>query len=230
MPSSAACDEDSFSAQWSTGQRLYRVSTLLPEGYVKLGVCMETSRDTADDVADIAGPSLNNAYIWNAEQQAFESMYETNYDEYGLPINRTLPVHGVAVFSMDDPVSTPLAESDYPLVGRTPATGEYTLPLYPGDNLVTTPVDTGCALASDVLDAVDATSIAWWDAATQTTYWYPQIPTGSRASESVAEVTSDENFSIGGCTPLHLYFDTIAQGTNPTWPPTCDNTPDPSGT
>lgn len=207
--------------------RIEARSVPLQAGYVKLGVCVEASRDTADDVADIAGPGLNNAYIWNAEQQAFESMYETSYDEYGLPITRTLPVHGVAVFTIADPASTPLAESDYPLVGRTPQTGEYTLPLHPGDNLVTTPVDMGCTLASDLLTAVGATHIAWWDAATQTTHWYPQIPTGSRASESVAETASDD-FSVEGCTPLHLYFDTVAPGADPTWPPAYDSMPDSS--
>ncbi len=168
------------------------VHTMEP-GYTKLGLCLISEVDTtAELIADLES-NAQTTYMWDESGQ--EWTWSWVHDPApGLSFG----VGQVVSVSHDD--WQPVVPSLYTMVGHVPVEEDVSIELLPGDNLVTLmPLRFGDIMASELLGMVDHSQrIGYWDAATQTTTWYPD----------------DGDFLLPTCSPVHVEVTASS-----TWPP-----------
>lgn len=169
-----------------------KVVTALEPGYTKLGLCLLSEIDTAQELFEDMDSPVVSAHVWSAEQQGWVWTWSATPVELVLETGR--------VVSVRHDEATAVEPGTHAMVGRVPVHGDVQIELLPGDNLVTLLPSRGdLRLASEVLAAVEhATRIGRWDAATQTTHWYPDA----------------DDFEVSPCSPLH-----VEVAAPSTWPP-----------
>lgn len=170
--------------------------TPLHKGYTKIGQCLLTEVDTSAELFATVGSSAISSHMWD------EAIQNWAWSWNGVPGDGL-------VFDTGDVVVLNLGAghpSRYVDTGYVPVIDDVTMELLPGDNLVTVlPARFGNRMASELLAAVpNATRIGLWDAASQTTAWYPDDP----------------DFSVPSCSDVHV------EVTQPTqWPPSLPDCP-----
>lgn len=164
--------------------------TPLYTGYTKIGQCLLTEVDTSAELFATVGPSAISSHMWD------ESIQNWAWSWNGVPGDGLVFDTGdVIVLNLD--ANHPPRYVD---TGYVPVIEDVVMDLLPGDNLVTVlPARFGHRMASELLAAVPgATRIGLWNAATQTTAWYPDDP----------------DFFVPSCSDVHVE---VSQPTQ--WPP-----------
>jgi hypothetical protein len=169
----------------------------LYQWYTKLGLCLVSDIDTWPELDADMPSNPSSASMWIASTQSWKVPPSLNSVVFG-------PGEVISVQHTSAP-----SPSTYTAVGHVPSEEDVSIPLYAGDNLVTTvPLRFGPIMASDLLAQVEnATRIGRWDAATQTLYWHP----------------ANGDWLIPTCSPVHVEVDAAG-----TWPPPSTLPPDPS--
>ena len=164
--------------------------TPLYKGYTKIGQCLISEVDTSAELFGVLGSAAISSHMWDEVTQSWTWSWNG------------VPGDGLT-FSTGDVVSVNLDHGHparYVATGYVPVIEDVTMDLLPGDNLVTVlPARFGTRMASELLTAVPgATRIGLWDAATQTTAWYPDVA----------------DFEVPSCSDVHVEVTTPT-----TWPP-----------
>jgi RHS repeat-associated protein len=166
-----------------------RTSTLY-RFYTKLGLCLVSDVDTWPELDADMPSNPSSASLWIASNQSWRVPPALNTTVFG-------PGEVIAVQHLQNPAPSP---NTYTEIGYVPTESDVSIPLYVGDNLVTTvPYRFGPIMASELLEQVEnATRIGRWDASTQTLDWHPE----------------DGDWEIPPCSAVHVEVDAAS-----TWPP-----------
>lgn len=169
-----------------------KITQALAPGYTKLGQCLIPEIDTSIELVTDMGTNPISTHMWDAATQSWDWAWA--YEDPGLSF-------GVGeVVTVHHPLGGPVSPDSYTMVGHVPVEGDASIPLLPGDNLVTSlPFRYGEIMASALLATVDGGQrVGIWDAASQATTWYPD----------------DGDFVVPRCSPIHVDVDAPSL-----WPP-----------
>jgi len=153
-------------------------------GYTKMGWCLVSEIGMWPELRADMPSAPTSASMWNPVSQTW-TVTNLTFD-----VGEVISVyHG----------GTP-SPNAYSAIGHVPTAEDVSITLLPGDNLVTMlPLRFGAIMASELLSVVPhGVRIGGWDAATQTTHWYPQ----------------HADFLLPPCSPVHVEVSTASP-----WPP-----------
>lgn len=155
-------------------------------GYTKVAWCLSSNVNNWATLRTDMTTSPTHAAMWRAATQNW-----VVGDQVTFRVGDVVSIHHAA---------SP-APAAYLQIGRVPSPEDVSVQLVPGDNLIAAlPLHFGPVLASELLAALpSATRIGRWDAATQTTHWYP----------------GSADFEITPCSAVHVEVTAPS-----TWPPT----------
>ncbi len=170
-----------------------KVTTELQPGFTKIGLCLLSELDTAEELFSDSPTPMLSVHRWDAVSQD----WAWSWADAPVPLSFET---GDAI-AVNHDATLPVEPNTYTHIGHVPVGGDVRLELQPGDNLVTTlPTRADLETASELLAAVDhATRIGRPDPTTHTIEWYPDGP----------------DFDLDPCMPIHVEVDELS-----TWPPT----------
>lgn len=169
-----------------------KLATTLQPGYTKIGLCLQSEVDTAAELfEDMASPVVS-AHVWDAATQQWQWAWAEAPVELPLPTGAVVAVHHEG--------EAPIDPGFHTMIGHVPTPSDVQVDLEPGINIVTLlPWRGDLDTAAELLAATDhATRIGAWDAATQTTRWYPD----------------GADFEVPDCSPVY-----VEVGEASSWPP-----------